>query len=483
MKQLFITTLLILSFASIAQNKQSNKWLNHFLSDKSVKNAAVSICVSNVETGAVLLDKNADMSITPASTLKIITSATAHEVFGKDYCFETKLSYSGEIIDSTLFGNLLITAGGDPSLGSAYVFGSNKNDFLFEWAQKIKLLGIDTIYGNIIVDQSIYSDQDVPQTWIWEDLGNYFGAAAQGIAMYDNTFRIVFRADSIEGKETEIIRTEPFIPKLIIKNEVVASNDNRDRAFIFGSPFDSYRIIRGTIPKGKEEYRIKASIPNPADVLAFELKNTLAFNGVFIICDTLNCKFINATHQTSDSLFFIYKSPPLYEIIKMLNNESINLFAEHLCKHIGLKMLNDGSTQSGIKAIKSFWKEKGVDTKFMYLADGSGLSRANAISAKTLIEVLTYMNKESTNFELFRNSLPLTGLEGTQKYYFQNSFLKGKARAKSGSMTRVRSFSGYMTTKNGTPIAFAVIVNNFNCESFDMATKMEKLMEGFYLDF
>lgn len=480
MQYLLLLPLLILSFSLFGQNQSIKNDLQNFVNDKTIVNSPLSICVKNLETGETILDENDELSIIPASTLKLITSATALEVFGKDFRFETKLGYRGILKDSTLKGDIIIFGGGDPTLGSSYFFGTDKNSFLIEWSQEIKSLGIKSVDGNIIADPFIYADQDVPQTWIWEDLGNYFGAAAQGIALYDNTFQLVFKTDSYNGGKTEILYEEPFIPNLKLQNQVRASNDNRDRAYVFGSPFDSFRIIKGTLPKGKEEFRIKASIPDPSVLLAFELKETLKNNGVQIAGGFKKANNYDAREYNADSIFFIWQSPPLDEIVKQLNNESINLIAEHLCKHIGLKLRNEGSTNAGIKAIKNFWKEKGINTDFIYLADGSGLSRANAISAKTLVDVLTYMNNESENKECYKNSIPVTGLQGTQKYYFQQSFLKSKARAKSGSMTRVRSFAGYMTTQNGTPIAFAIIVNNFSCKSFTMAAKMEKLMESFY---
>lgn len=477
-----LITLIISLFLLLSANAQP-QWLNNFLNDKAVENAPVSICVANTENGDILLDKNAELCITPASTLKLITSAAALEILGADFMFETTVWYNGNISDKVLHGDLIISGGGDPTLGSDYMFGKSKTDFLHKWVKAVKQFGIDSIDGNIIADPFIYNDLDVPQTWIWEDLGNYFGAAAQGIALYDNTFRLVFETDDTDGGSTEVIGTEPFIPDLKLQNNVRSSNDNRDKAYVFGSPYDSFRIVKGTLPLGKEEFKVKASIPDPALLLAFELKNALSTVGV-----KTNGKYekrISREIETvADSLkIIIWQSPPLNKIIEQLNYESINLFAEHLCKHLGLVVKGEGSTSAGVKVIHDFWKDKAVDDSNFFMADGCGLSRANAISAKTLVDVLNYMYADSINAKIYRNSIPKTGLQGTQQYYFQNSFLKGKARAKSGSMTRVRSFAGYMITQKRTSVSFAIMINNFDCSSFTMAAKMEKLMEGIYLDY
>lgn len=481
MRTLSILVFITLTISLYASDKSLEQRTKLFLNDEAIKNAPVSIYVANTLTGEELFSVNSEISITPASVQKLITSATAIDIMGPNYTFNTRIAYNGRIESHILHGDLIIIAGGDPTLGSPYLF-DDKNKFLTKWAKEIKNAGIDSISGNIIVDTSIYNDQDVPQTWIWEDLGNYFGAAAQSIALYDNTFEIIFETDSINGGKTRIIETNPEIPGLKITNRVTASNDNRDRAYVYGSPFDSYRIIKGTLPKGRDTYSIQASIPSPSLLLAKMLANSLADVSVNI-GGRFQTSSGKAYGKIPDSLTIIeHQSPALSEIIKIMNYESVNLYAEHLCKHIGYLSTGEGSTQAGTKVIETFWKDKGIDTGWLFLADGSGLSRNNAFSAKTLTDILVYMSNYSQNANVFRNSIPLTGLQGTQKYYFQNSFLKGKAHAKSGSMTRVRSFSGYMETKKGTSVAFTIMVNNFNCGSFTMAHKMEKVIEAIYLE-
>lgn len=462
-----------------AQTSETPHWLSDFLNDKEVSNSPISICALDMETGEILLDQNSKLCLPPASTLKLVTTATALKILGNDFKFQTSLQYSGEIKDSTLTGDLIIVGGGDPTLGSKYMFGENRYDFYKIWTEAVKELGINKIHGNILIDASYFEDEDVPQTWIWEDLGNYFGAAAQSISLYDNTFNLVFETEGVKGGNTMVLGTEPFIPGLTLENLVVASDDPRDRAFVYGSPFASHRIIKGTLPKGRDEFRVKASIPDPGILLGFEFQKALLTNGIEITGDVTKSQSEN---WITDSTFFVWESPALSEIITPLNYESINLFAEHLCKQLGKSIAGEGSTKAGCRVIKQYWKEQNYDTGFLFLADGSGLSRANGVSSHFLVKILNEMYNDTVHSEAFSNSIPVTGLQGTQKYYFQQSILKGKAQAKSGSMTRVRSFAGYMETTSGRKVAFAMIANNFNCGSFKMAGKLEKLMEEMYLN-
>lgn len=483
-KYFLLVGLLAFFLVSNAQLKPGQALLKQFSADSALRHAPVSIYAVNLNTGEVLAETVPQLCVTPASVLKLVTSATALEVFGSDYRFETTVWTDGPVVGRTLRGNLIISGGGDPTLGSAYFKAENqKRDFLKHWVELVKQKGIDSINGNIIVDPTFYADQDVPQTWIWEDLGNYFGAAARGIAIYDNTFRINFETENTDGGATRVSGTVPFIPNLEIRNEVLASNEQRDRAYVFGSTFDSFRVIKGTLPRGRSNFSIKASIPDPALLLGYELSKMLSDLNVVVSGTYISQKHRSFNYGSFDLLISKWYSPPLAEIIKQLNFESINLYAEHLCKHLGKKMNGEGSTLSGVEFISSFWQKRGVDVENLFLADGSGLSRTNAITAKTLVEVLTYMYSQSDYYDVFLESIPVTGENGTQQYYFQNSFLKGKVHAKSGSMNRVRSFAGYMTTANDTPVAYAVIVNNYKGGSFDMVHKLEKLMEQFYEQF
>lgn len=213
MKHLLLLPFLLLGFLLFSQDKSIDNELQHFLNDEAVKHAPLSIYVANSLTGGALLETNAQLSITPASILKLITSATALEKLGSNYRFTTTIGYKGEIVNRTLVGDLIVIGGGDPTLGSSYFNKkSQKKSFLSKWAHFIKESGIDSITGNIVVDPYIYSDNDVPQTWIWEDLGNYFGAAAQGVAIYDNTFKLVLKRKTLKEEPPKLSTPSPSFP-------------------------------------------------------------------------------------------------------------------------------------------------------------------------------------------------------------------------------------------------------------------------------
>lgn len=467
--------LTFLTFTVLSQENSNNIkiFFEEWQKESVLKNTSIGISVMDANSGDIVLETTPQLSLVPASVLKIITSATALEILGSQYRFETRIDFFGEMNTDTgvLNGNLIIVGGGDPALGSMYFEDRYlKNHFLDQWVKAIKQKGIKEITGDLIADASVYEQQMIPNTWVWEDLGNYYGAGACGLSVYDNLYQITLKS-GINSTLTEIEKINPEIPGLQIENEVTASNIDRDMAFVFGSPFELKRVIKGTIPEYKTGFKIKASIPDPPFLLATQLKKKL---------DDANIK-VNGSIRTSykscktGKMICNTVSPPLKDIISVLNHESVNLFAEHLCKHLAYVETGFGNTKDGLEIIQKFWKERGIDTSGMFLADGSGLSRFNAITARQLTEILDYINR-SQNAEVFRQSLPTAGGNGTLYVFDKEKFPNGMLRAKSGSMTRVRCYAGYIKTKSEKELIFAIMLNNFPCKQTEAIQKIEDFL-------
>lgn len=430
-------------------------------------NASICISVADNQTNAKLIESKPQLSLVPASILKTITTATALEVFGPEFRFQTTLSYSGIIKNDTLFGDLQIVGGGDPTLGSMY-FPENKN-FLDEWVKAIGNNHIRVITGNLIVDATIYEKVQVPGSWVWEDLGNYFGAGASGISVFDNMYEIHLKSGSEAGKPTQILRVIPEIPNLELANEVLSSDVNGDQSYVFGSPEESTRVIRGTIPKNQLDFVVKASVPNPSVLLASEFRKKISANGIVLSGET---KYEKAAGSGKLS---VIQSPPLRDIIRVTNHESVNLFAEHFLKHLAFQKTGLGTTKDGCLFVVQFWKDKGLDMTGFFMNDGSGLSRFNAITANQMVDILNFMKTKSLYSTDFYKSLPTAG-NGTLTAFSTENFPQDCLHAKSGSMTRVRCYAGYLTTESGRQLSFAVMLNNFSCTMSEATRKIEELL-------
>lgn len=475
---LFITGFFIGIIGFSQTTKDVRLALQKMIADKDLKNASISFYALDIDSNKVIGGIASGRSLVPASTMKLVTTATALEMIGPNKRFPTRLKYTGDVdTNCVLNGNIYIDGGGDPCLGSER-FEKQYRNFINKWAIAIQNLGIDSINGRVIANATIFSEQMIPSTWIWADLGNYYGAGPCGLSIYENKCNIEFSSFN-RGDSTEITCIYPYIPNLKFDNGVKSMITHKDLSYIFGAPYQEERIFKGGIPTNKQNFMVRGSVPDPAYLTAFELDMELRGLGIKLSDPSTTIRRMKNEELTIEKLkkrtITTTWSPKLIDIINLTNMHSINLYAEHLMNQIGINKYKSGDTGSGSKATTLFWKEKELDIDGFYVYDGSGLSRFNAISAKQLVGILKYMH-ESENKELFLNSLPVAGKSGTMRTLGRGTAAQGKVSAKSGTMTRVKSYAGYVTTKDGRNLAFAIIANNYNCSSFQMKKKMEKIM-------
>lgn len=450
----------------------------------AMKPARWSFVVQEVQSGKKLINHNGQETMLPASTLKTATSAAALGILGEHFRFNTFLEYDGEINDGVLKGNLYIRGGGDPTLGSdRFGDATDKSILLAKAATVVKAKGIRKIEGDVIGDASIFEDAMIPVNWVWNDIGNYYGAGASGLSFNENTYYVYFKPSDQVGERADFLRTEPAMPEIQFVNEMTTGKrGSGDQGYIFGAPYDNLRFLRGSIPQGKDEFYIKGSIPDPAWFAAYSLKNALQHDSVMITGSVTTLRKLKLTGHAPEKgnrqLLYTHQSPKLKEIVYWLNKKSVNLYGEHLLKAMGYHDFGEGSCDAGIKAEMAWWKSKGVDTDGMHLMDGSGLSRYNGITANQLCGMLRY-NTRQTWFESFYESLPIAGLAsdpGTMRYMCKNTAAANNLRGKSGYISRVRAYTGYVDTQSGKRLCYAMMGNNFTCKASQMRKMFEVLM-------
>jgi len=473
------------SFAELRPLKKRNHTVNRLLKQilayPDFKTAGFAFYAVDINSDEPIAAVNENMALKPASTQKLFTTATVLELLGPNYQFETKLEYTGEIdtVNNLLSGNIIIKGGGDPAQGSKYFDSTNQRRFLIEWAQAVKALGIDSISGRVIGDARIFSWDIVPPSWSWVNMGNYYGAGACGLSIYDNYYTIYFNSGSHPGDKAKIVNYSPKIPGLIFDNNVISDSISYDNANIFGAPYSYSRYIRGQIPLNKYDFEVKGSIPDPALITAQHLDSTLTKIKIAIQKPATTMRLLqkeDVFEEISGKPIYITHSPRLTDIITQTNTHSINLFAEHFLIQSGIKLGAAPEPGSSIDSVLSFWTRKGMDTQGLSLHDGSGLSHYNAITPGQMVYLLKYMKLNSKYFNEFYNSMSIAGETGTLENMFKGSIAEGKLRAKSGTISRVKAYAGYVTSVSGREIAFSMVVNNFSCKSNEARAKLEQLM-------
>lgn len=477
-KIVLLFLLLCLHLLAGAQTPAPVKWL---LQAPYMRGASFSLVVKDVQEGRTVYSYDTDRLQSPASVLKTVATATALEILGEDYRYPTTLEYDGILENGTLEGNLYIKGSGDPSLGSSH-FAPGQNKFLSTWIAALQKAGIKHITGSVISDESIFDTEGVSIKWLREDMGNYYAPGSYGISIFDNMYKLSLQTGAA-GTRPVLKGTEPDIPFIRFKNNLKAAPVSSDSAYIIGAPLDDVRYLYGVLPANREAYVLKGDIPDPALYLARYLTDQLQQKGIRVdgspSCYRIEVEENRWKKGERKEIVTTY-SPTLREIASVCNHVSHNLYADALVKTVGLQYKprrNEmiSSFGRGVQVVKEYWEKKGLDVFPLRMNDGSGLAPADKVSVGFMGELLVYMATESAVSDAFIASLPQAGIEGSVRNFLKGSKLQGKAHLKSGGITGVRSYAGYIT-KDGRTYAVAVFSNNYSCPMSRMTRALEKLL-------
>ncbi len=433
--------------------------VNNLLKDGQMKHAIMSLYVIDASTGKAVYDYNSQFGLAPASAQKIFTAAAALEFLGADYKYKTTISYTGSIKDNILLGDLYLTGFGDPTLGS-WRYASTKREMILEKiAAVLKSNGINSIRGNIVLDNSGFSYQPIPGGWLWDDMGNYYGAGVWALNWNENQYDLLLKPGKQEMDEVEIIGTKPLMNQTDFINHLKTGKPKSgDHAYIYLAPYSNQGFIEGTVPAGERSFTISGSLPNPAEVFGEELKlflnaNQFQFSGNIknIAGDENSYSLQQNAVQLPESIY----SPTLDSMVYWFLQKSINLYGEAFVKTFALESAGFGATDKGVEWLKKFWQQNGIEASALNIQDGSGLSPQNRVTAQSLVQALQFA-KSRPWFQGFYKAMPL----------YNN------LKMKSGTIGGVKSFAGYSNAKNGKSYTYAIIINNFDGSAASIVQKM-----------
>ncbi|NCT95158.1 MAG: D-alanyl-D-alanine carboxypeptidase/D-alanyl-D-alanine-endopeptidase [Chitinophagaceae bacterium] len=445
--------LLLLGTGLYAQNVSDrlSQAVSRMLEDPQMRYATLALEVVNSQTGAVVFAHQPNTGVAPASCQKVITSATVLELLGPQYRYQTRLAYDGQIQQGRLNGDLHILGSGDPSLGSWRYDSSGEDNLLRGWLNILKQQGIKTIHGSIQAHPGLWESASVPGGWIWDDIGNYYGAGAHALNWRENQYDMLLQSGPNPGDKVNIVKTIPALFQVQFTNELKAGKKGSgDNAYIYLAPESSRGVVRGTIPPGEKRFVISGSLPDPAT----QLLSTLA--RLHDSAAKTHTAF-RVTPNPVKPLTTLYTqySPPLDSLVYWFMKKSINLYGEAFVKTIGAEKGAEGSSDKGLELLKKFWKEQGIDENALRMIDGSGLSPQNRVTAHALVQVLQYARKRPW-FDAYYNAFP--------DY--------NQMKLKSGTIGGSKGFAGYHTARDGTTYTVAIVVNNYNGSASEIVKKM-----------
>jgi len=453
---IFHFSLLTFNFFGQTINQKLQKAFIEFEKDSQLKHAISSLYVIDANTGQVVFDKNSQIGLAPASTQKIITSVTAFELLGKDFRYKTDFYLSEKPGSNSI---IYIEPSGDPTLGSWRWEKTKEENVLHRITEAIRKQG-RKISWPIIINAEGWNTESIPDGWIWQDIGNYYGAGANVFNWRENQFDLILNSGSNVGDAVSIAGTIPARLNMNFESAALAApKQTGDNAYIYFQPSsDKYGIVRGTIPINENKFIISGSMISPGSQFLSSLIDSI--KGWYVKPESLEKVVIFKKYEKNVLMIHSEISPSLDSIIYWFLKKSINLYGEALIKTFAYEKKGIGSTDSGVVIVQNFWKEKGLDEDELGIVDGSGLSPLNRVTTHSQVEILKYAKKRDW-FPYFYNSLPeYNGMS-----------------MKSGTIRGVKGFCGYHKAKNGKEYIFSFLVNNYNGSSLSLVNKMYKVLD------
>lgn len=417
-----------------------------------VERAAWGIVVESLDRNERLFELNSRALFVPASTAKLIALAGAVDAVGWDFRYETRVRGTGPIVDGVLQGNLVVVGAGDPSIG-----GRGGMD-LTPIVEAVARAGVRRIDGAIIGDDDSIDEPRPQLAWAWDDLGYATGALFGALNLGENRMQVVVSPGSTEGERTVVL--QPYSWGRPIRNlSITGAPQSMPLIWPEQRPGEPFLTIAGSIPAGAAPMRMFVSVGNPTLWFARALRQTLMEKGIEVAGDAADIDDIAPPTERGGAELYVHRSPTLAELAQPMIKDSINLFGEaalRLNTAPGVFPTNDAAL-AGLRQRLAAW---GVADGAWQIVDGSGLSRRNTVAPEVLVAVLQRMY-DASGGSPWMTALPVAGRDGTLAERMRGTAAEGNVRAKTGTMTNIRTLAGYVRTRDGEMLVFAIMANNF----------------------
>ena len=421
------------------------------LNDPLLASSNVGVKIVALETGEVLYERDAEKLYHPASTMKLITAATALVKLGPNYRFYTTL-YADRLEDNRVLGNIYLKGGGDP------VFNSDDLEKMIE-----KLVEMDTkdLRGDIVVDETYFDTIRRGKGWMWDDgpIGGYYPHLSALTINRNGVFVRISPGSKVDDP-VRVHLDPPTQYMKIVNAATTVGHSEKTRLTIKrkdGTTEENVLMVGGMMAIGQAEMNRHVDVLDPALYCGTLLREMLAKRGV-----TLRGRVRYGKVPEEGLEISTHISPPLSRILWEMNKPSDNLIAELLLKTIGAELRGaPGTAEKGLGAISNLLGIIGMDRRYYTFADGSGVSRYNLVTASLLTDLLVYMFRNFTVMPEYLASLPVGGVDGTLTRRMRGMSAEGVLRAKTGTLRGLTALAGYTVTADGETVAFSIIVSNY----------------------
>jgi serine-type D-Ala-D-Ala carboxypeptidase/endopeptidase (penicillin-binding protein 4) len=436
--------------------------------------------VESLADGRVLYARNSEKLVVPASNMKLLTMSVAAEKLGWDFRFETRLEAAGTIAGGTLAGDLIVVGGGDPSIDSQNFGASPLFD---EWAEALRAAGIRRVEGRLIGDDNLFDDTTLGPGWAWDYLGDGYAAGSSALNYNENAALIRIWPADMTGAPARV-ELSPAGHGLTLVSKVTTSAAGGTASLShFRNPGSHVLEVTGRIPAGRAVVIRTAAVENPTEFFVSAFNSALEARGIVVRdgawdVDELPGPGAPAPVPSRDhrQIIATRQSLPLSSLGAYFLKESQNFYGETILKTLGQRFGRAGSTVAGRRVVSETLTGWGIPADSYVMSDGSGLSRYNYVSAEAIVSILKHVWDDERLRGPFLAALPVAGQDGTLELRMRNTVLAGRVQAKTGTISNVRSLSGFLITESGERLVFSMIANHFTATSAQVDAVVEKAL-------
>lgn len=455
--------------------------IDEVLDASAFDDAYWGVHVVNLDTGEILFDRNGARRFIPASNMKLLSTAAALDALGPDFRYRTRLYAEGEIQNGTLLGALVVRGSGDPTFGGRYTDGDLTRVFR-QWADSLQALGVRRVQGPVIGDDDVFDNVHLGQGWQWDDLVWYYGAEISGLQFDEGTVHVESRGTT--PGEPAAVTVEPDYGYVRLINRTTTTSGGGIREGYDRALSDNVFTLTSRVPAGQTETE-DVAVVNPTTYFVNVMVGVFRDHGIAVTGDEVDVdEWGQRPRYDLMRRVASHDSPPLSEIVKQTNEDSNNLYAEHLLRTLGAYVyrgteLPTGSAFAGYEAMHPFLTRIGIDPESFRVADGSGLSALNRLTPQGLTTLLRgmYQHPDRATQRAFYDSLPVGGYTGTLSRRYRSGDARGNVRAKTGYISGARTLSGYVRSEAGDLLAFSLLCNNYTVRTSRVNQAQDQIVE------
>jgi D-alanyl-D-alanine carboxypeptidase/D-alanyl-D-alanine-endopeptidase (penicillin-binding protein 4) len=437
-----------------------------------------SILIKSLDKGDIIYEQNARKLVMPASNMKVFTIAGAAAKLGWDYRYQTSLESDAPVVNGILMGDLVVRGSGDPSIGTRDGLDAKAFD---DWASQLRAASISSIDGRIVGNDDLFDDTELGTGWSWDDLAYGYAAPVSALTYNESLVTISARPGQAVGSPVLIDVTPQHHGFTVVSHATTSEANQPETLDVSRAPGSLLLDVTGTVPLASQRLAtVSAAVENPTLFFARSLRAALIARGIPVSGEAVDADLLSPADSAralpSRRTLAIHRSQSLAELARTFLKVSQNLYGELLVKTVGASA-GHGTAAGGQQLIRDTLNTWGVPADSYILADGSGLSRLNFVSAEALVAILEHMYKDPQQRQALLNALPVGGQDGTLRNRLKATWTAGQVHAKTGSIANTRALSGFLTTRAGETFVFSIVANNFSLPAWRIERVIDLIVE------